>query len=222
MTLTIALSVLSAVGIVLAAWVVFYEYPRSAVDSTRNELFEIRHELFKIAQSGKVAFDNPGYLAARDTINGMIRYAHDVSLLQLLFSKIMETEDLRITRKESGEKWHRAMNSVPKKAKKEFAHIINEAGYALARLVVMRSPVLSAIVGSMVVAKYTGEVLSAFSRGFHQSIKTSKKSTPKSNAEVVMEDVMSHGPMKPVRARIVVETRTRYSGLPDDCLPMPA
>ena len=54
------------------------------VDAFRERLFSIRDKLFYLAAEGRIAFDDPAYVELRALINGMLRFAHRVSLLTLI------------------------------------------------------------------------------------------------------------------------------------------
>ncbi len=65
-------------------WLYFIEYRTYRVDHTRQRLFKIRDDLFKKAEEGIVPFDSKAYGIARVTLNGMIRFAHDLSFFRIL------------------------------------------------------------------------------------------------------------------------------------------
>jgi hypothetical protein len=63
-------------------WLVFYaDYH---CDSFRQKMFALRDELFDYAESGNLSFDHPAYVELRSLMNGMIRFAHRLTLGQLL------------------------------------------------------------------------------------------------------------------------------------------
>jgi len=47
-------------------------------------MFALRSELFELAESGAVSFNDPAYIAMRTMINGYIRFAHRISLLVIV------------------------------------------------------------------------------------------------------------------------------------------
>lgn len=56
------------------------------IDRTRQRLFRIRDELFDRAAAGEVNFNDDAYRLTRTTLNGMIRYAHELSVLDIVLS----------------------------------------------------------------------------------------------------------------------------------------
>lgn len=49
------------------------------MEATRQQLFAIRDNLFDQAGTSDLPFDSDGYQLMRNTLNGMIHYAHDIS-----------------------------------------------------------------------------------------------------------------------------------------------
>jgi len=100
-------------------WLYFIEYRTYRIDHTRQRLFKIRDDLFKKAEEGIVPFDSKAYGIARTTLNGMIRFAHDLSFLRILiilftYKKIDQGEHARRYHEEMCE----AISTLPKPARK--------------------------------------------------------------------------------------------------------
>jgi hypothetical protein len=66
-------------------WFFDVPYRQFRIDLLRHRLFGVRGALFIAARDGRISFSNPAYGLTRQTINGMIRFAHQVSFWQLLF-----------------------------------------------------------------------------------------------------------------------------------------
>lgn len=49
------------------------------LDSFRQKMFVVRDELFDYAASGKIEFNDPAYRLLRQSMNGHIRYAHQLT-----------------------------------------------------------------------------------------------------------------------------------------------
>jgi len=67
----------------ILVWFIYGPWRRFIVDLARQNLFEIRDAVFIWAAEGKVAFDDPAYIAFRDRINCMIRFCEHYSLVVL-------------------------------------------------------------------------------------------------------------------------------------------
>lgn len=141
---TLALLIATLAG--FAGYVLFVAYPRSAVDATRDKLFCLRSKLFDLARNEKVSFEHRGYTAARDLLNGMIRYAHDVSATHLLFATVFPNREARALRKAISRAIQHDLDSLPRSAKKDVEELLSEASICLAELVVCRSVLLSVVV----------------------------------------------------------------------------
>lgn len=66
-------------------WILyFWLYKDYAIDYFRQDLFELRDELFNEAAGGLIDFNHPAYCLLRRTMNGNIRYSHRISFLNTL------------------------------------------------------------------------------------------------------------------------------------------
>jgi len=94
MTETVIATFVSLAGL----WVlVFWLYRDYRVDLFRQELFQVRDELFDFAAQGQIPFDHPAYVGLREVFNGYIRFAHRVGILPAaLFSRSL-TDEERVT-----------------------------------------------------------------------------------------------------------------------------
>lgn len=215
MTTLSILSIIIIATIALAGIVCFIEYPRSAVDQTRNELFRLRSDLFEIAHNGKVSFDHRGYGTARDMLNGMIRYAHDVSATHLLFANLFANREARLIRQAVGKAITNDLNSLPKAAKADVDKILESASLALVRLIVFRSVTLSCVFATYAAAHGTIKIVKAMSEKlkiiFHFSREAlAPRKAHVNNVEESMHEVMDHSPMRKV-PRLVAREATRYT-----------
>jgi hypothetical protein len=61
-------------------------WPAHRVDRFRQDMFSIRDELFDYAASGAIEFSDPAYRLLRQSMNGFIRYAHRLTLFQVLLT----------------------------------------------------------------------------------------------------------------------------------------
>lgn len=64
----------------LFAWL-YYDY---RIDLFRFRLFLARDRLFDFAEKGKISFDDPAYLLTRRMINGSLRFAHRLTLTDIV------------------------------------------------------------------------------------------------------------------------------------------
>ncbi len=71
-------------------WLYFIEYRSYRMDHTRQRLFAIRDQLFQQWSEQGYDFDLKAYGITRNTLNGMIRFAHDLSLLRVIIVLITE------------------------------------------------------------------------------------------------------------------------------------
>jgi hypothetical protein len=80
----------------LAALWFFLNWPYRdyEVDRFRQDVFNLRDEMFDEAAGGLISFDDPAYGLLRMTMNGFIRFAHRLSFLNLfIFSAVAPHEN---------------------------------------------------------------------------------------------------------------------------------
>jgi hypothetical protein len=82
----------SALGLI-ALWIfIAYAWRNLRLDSFRNDVFEIRDEMFLYASKDNVRFDNPAYMMLRSRMNVVLRYAHEFTLTKVFV--VLLTQDL--------------------------------------------------------------------------------------------------------------------------------
>jgi hypothetical protein len=80
---------LSAILSVCALYLVWsFGIRKFLLDFTRENLFELRFELFRLAMNGEIDFDNEAYRALETLFNGLLRYGHRLSFLTYLVSAV--------------------------------------------------------------------------------------------------------------------------------------
>jgi hypothetical protein len=83
---TVAYSVVSLLGL---WYLVFWLYRGYSVDAFRQDMFDLRDDLFDAARTGLISFDHPAYGLLRSTINGFIRFGHRFTIGQFLFMMLL-------------------------------------------------------------------------------------------------------------------------------------
>lgn len=73
-----------AVSITGCWFFIFWLYRDYRVDRFRQEMFSLRDEFFDAAKDGRISFDHPIYGSLRTTMNGFIRFGHQMTLLRML------------------------------------------------------------------------------------------------------------------------------------------
>src|SRR5579875_2992912 len=102
---------ISAVGLLI----LFNLYRDYKKDQVRDDLFGLRDQLFDYAVDEKI-LDHPGYIKLREIINAMIRYAHRISLLQLILWTLAP-RFVSVEGRKLNEQWMAVLNDLPKEKK---------------------------------------------------------------------------------------------------------
>lgn len=99
MTTTVIATGLSLAGLwVLAFWL----YRDYRVDVFRQNMFDVRDELFDFARDGGIAFDHPAYRGLRSVCNGYIRFGHQVAIPSAVLASLMLDSDERAWMEKQG------------------------------------------------------------------------------------------------------------------------
>ena len=70
---------------VLIGWIIyFWGYRKFRIDLLRHKLFVLRDSLFIKTCSMGVPLDTPSYVTMRQTLNGLLRHGHRVSVWGML------------------------------------------------------------------------------------------------------------------------------------------
>jgi len=88
---TINIIELTAV-IAFLVWFFYGPWSRFIIDLTRQNLFELRDEVFLLAADGKLDFSSETYCLLRERLNKMIRFCHHMTLANLIATQSPTTD----------------------------------------------------------------------------------------------------------------------------------
>jgi hypothetical protein len=127
-------------------WLYFVEYKQYRLDKTRQELFKIRDDLFCQWNESNRCFDEPAYTSIRETLNGMTRFAHRLSVVR--FMAVIYA--VRLTAGNSKEKQYEqymqdALSRLPAQHRKYIKRAIHKMHRTILKHMVFSSLLLSSI-----------------------------------------------------------------------------
>lgn len=73
----------SSLSSILLIFVLLKLWPELRLDSFRQEMFALRDELFDFADAGNISFSHPSYRLLRRSMNGFIRFGHQLTFFRL-------------------------------------------------------------------------------------------------------------------------------------------
>jgi len=126
-------------------WIVLTRfYPSFMTDAFRQSIFELRDRLFDEAAEGAIPFDHPAYLMLRSTMNGFIRFAHRLQLLELvvLFAIATRSQSSREAGEEFGKRWDEALHDLDESARAKLEAYKREMNRLVLTHLIWRSPLL--------------------------------------------------------------------------------
>jgi len=109
----LSIAVQSILSLIVLAFIVCKLWPEQRVDLFRQQMFALRDELFDFAADGKVGFEEPAYRQLRALMNGLIRYAHNITPFRTLLAYLRwKTLTLQERDRQWAIAWQRAVNNV--------------------------------------------------------------------------------------------------------------
>ena len=143
MTEPAIVSPLSAVITLAIGYFFFYVvWQRHVVDVTRQQLFELRDQLFDIAADGRLSFESDSYKILRRVFNTGIRFAHQADWVHILTFYLVARRRKGAIFKSAMQIPHLVDQIKDEKARAEVQHIITRMHLVLVWHVYRRSLVL--------------------------------------------------------------------------------
>jgi hypothetical protein len=103
------------------------------IDLSRQFIFEKRDQLFDMAADGRISFESETYRAARDLMNGMLRYAHELTWTQMVVHSYVYGATPRRTRLRD------LLAAEKPEIRKEIEGILRECSAVMAGMMAMKS-----------------------------------------------------------------------------------
>lgn len=131
-------SVLSLIGL----GYLFVQYRLLCMEFFRQDLFQLRDDLFDYARKQNIAFNDPAYAVLRLTINGWIRFAHQRTMWQgLLFFVLMSKADKEYVRERGFERrWAEAVAPLDDTVKAQLEEYREKLDWLSLRYFFMSAP----------------------------------------------------------------------------------
>jgi hypothetical protein len=136
-------------------------------DRFRQNMFALRDELFDYAHSGAILFEHPAYAILRTSMNGMIRFAHRVSISHMvsvyLLKRLIGAEAITQNHQHNLEE---AFNDVANlEARLRLRDIHGRMRALLVEHLVKSSLILFVVLGSLIfIAMITGATMKLWNR----------------------------------------------------------
>lgn len=132
---------LFVIAVLLAIRLFFYEHRQYWIDSTRQEIFRIRDDLFDAAIEKGIPFDHPAYGMTRQTMNSLIRLLPQITIPQVITMYLIHNRVVRSRRADDYVIRRReAMRSLPHAAQRVIIMKTIKVHIALIRYLLHVSP----------------------------------------------------------------------------------
>ena len=117
-------------------WILSVPWQRAWADYARQILFEARDELFALAGSGAISVTDETYVALRDWMNAMIRFAPAISFFRSVAHGLVTSGATSFSNPQG------IANQARPSVRPQLAALIHRCEAALAIMIVARSPLL--------------------------------------------------------------------------------
>ena len=94
MNSSVAIALQTTLWLTIAWVLLFWCWRLYRIDRLRQQLFELRDELFDFAVDGGIDFSDELYVSNRLFLNAMIRYAHRITFTRALIGTVFATKAL--------------------------------------------------------------------------------------------------------------------------------
>lgn len=127
----------------LLCWVLYYfGWRLYRIDKVRNDLFELRNELFLFAADGHISFNDPAYFSLRRRIEALIRFAHTLCFTRSLIFGILQSRFPIPELEERYRYWSAALERLPAESRKKLQDIHKRVQLAIIKQMLLNSPAL--------------------------------------------------------------------------------
>lgn len=171
-----AMAILICTVAALGIWNTFVtNYRRYRLLRFRQELFELRAKLFRSARNGVLGFDHPAYHLTRTTLNGMLRFAHEASVLDFFLQKVFyrpNDAETQLMLEEYQSRRDKALRDLNDEQADLIAIVMYDMNWAMSSYVLNTSILLAPIVQP---AKLTAFFIRALGGNFIKLYKTISK-----------------------------------------------
>jgi len=144
---TLSLLVQSCICLFLLVVVLLKFWAEARLDSFRQQMFALRDELFDFAADGNIGFDEPAYRLLRQSMNGNIRYAHQLTFFRACMTMAEVALTIHSPRSDWSGDWKRALEKLSDKQTREKMEAFHGRSMQLViERLVLGSPLLLALV----------------------------------------------------------------------------
>lgn len=144
----LALVLQSSICIGSIVLVLFKPWSESRLDVFRQRVFAVRDELWDYAAAGNIGFDDPAYRLLRQSMNGIIRYAHQLTFFRVCVTVLRIELAVDSPKGSWSEDWQSALEKIRiEGTRKQLEEFHTAAMQLVASRLIFGSPFLLMLVG---------------------------------------------------------------------------
>lgn len=124
-------------------WVLYYcGWRLYRIDKVRNDLFELRNELFLFAAEGRISFRDPAYFSLRRRIEALIRFAHTICFTRSVVFATLQNRFPIPELEQRYKAWFAAVGNLPPEPRAKIQDIHERVQRAIVAQMLLNSPAL--------------------------------------------------------------------------------
>jgi hypothetical protein len=139
---TAANAIVTLAAVIALVCLLYGPWQTLCTDLSRQVIFERRDRLFNLALDGRIDFNSEGYRAARQVLNGYLRFAHEMTWVDFLISAYF----IQIRRRQPP-RWHDTLQTLPADVRGEINELVRECSAVLTAMMALKSMLLGPICG---------------------------------------------------------------------------
>lgn len=168
-TAAILTSLVSIAGLL---FIYFWLYRGQCVAKLRQDMFDLRDELFELALRRNISFEHQSYSMLRTMMNGYIRFGHHLSLLSVIaYLVISRAIVLKYTNAVYALQWLESLKGLDEQSRRELNAIHERMNSAVAKHLLLGSPILFLVIILLAVPVAVSAALSRKAKSVVESIK---------------------------------------------------
>ena len=150
-------SIYTLISILILGYLFFWCYRSYSLARFRQDVFDLRDQLFDHAYKGLISFEHPAYGMLRSTLNGFLRFAHTLSFWQIfIFIIIVRKEKMSLPHSYE-EEWEKVTRDLDDEIKTQLNQYLGALHFSILKHLIFSSPLLMVTIFAPVIAYFGGK-----------------------------------------------------------------
>lgn len=145
------------ISILILGYLLFWCYRSYSLARFRQDIFDLRDELFDRAYKGLVSFEHPAYSMLRSTMNGFLRFGHMLSFWQIFIFMILVRKEKMNLPHSYEQEWEKATRDLDDELKTQLNQYRGALHFSILKHLIFSSPLLMLTIFAPLIAYFGGK-----------------------------------------------------------------